>query len=216
MELKMELLEEKRAKMELLEEIDRLAEKVRTCDICGSLSKEILLGCGACRKYRYCSKECQRAHWPEHKLECRILSRERLMHIGEIIMKKSRTIDEFLKFYTKNRMDSIIDAGCEATSLAYIMQVDCNSDKCNDSQAQRLGKKLSYLGEIAIKERRKMMKRDKKYARRRQKHLDLGFKKVCLEILYRPGTGEAFKTTLLVLSRSLPSDIVRYIVEEYI
>ena len=31
--------------------------------------------CGACGKVRYCSKECQRAHWKEHKSNCKPSSR---------------------------------------------------------------------------------------------------------------------------------------------
>ena len=26
--------------------------------------------CGACQKKRYCSKECQRNDWPDHKNDC--------------------------------------------------------------------------------------------------------------------------------------------------
>ena len=30
-----------------------------------------LLCCAACHSISYCSRECQRKHWPLHKLECR-------------------------------------------------------------------------------------------------------------------------------------------------
>ena len=30
-----------------------------------------LLKCGKCRGAHYCSKECQEAHWPTHKLQCK-------------------------------------------------------------------------------------------------------------------------------------------------
>lgn len=169
-----------------MKKIRKEAKIMRTCELCGIESEKILFGCGSCRKYRYCSKECQRAHWPEHKYECRILSRERLMHLGKIIMKKKRSIDEFLNFYTKNRLESIVDAGCGANSLAHIIRIDCKADQCNDSQAKQLGEKLSYLYGIAMKEEKKMKRRNKNYEIRKQEHMKLGFEQVCLQILYRP------------------------------
>ena len=172
-------IEELKKKAELAKE----AKKMRTCDLCGIESDKILFGCASCRKYRYCSKECQRTHWPDHKYECRILSRERLMHLGEIIMNKSRSIDEFLKFYTKKRLESIIDAGCEALSLVHIIRIDCKADQCNYSQTKQLDKKVQYLYEIARKEEKKKKKRNKKYDIRKQEHMKLGFENVCLEIL---------------------------------
>ena len=30
--------------------------------------------CGACKSVRYCGKECQTAHWKDHKAECRVAS----------------------------------------------------------------------------------------------------------------------------------------------
>ncbi|KAK0227070.1 hypothetical protein EDD85DRAFT_157649 [Armillaria nabsnona] len=40
-----------------------------SCVVCNS---HIGTGCGKC-KTRYCSKECQRADWPEHKPICKVL-----------------------------------------------------------------------------------------------------------------------------------------------
>jgi hypothetical protein len=34
----------------------------------GSVS---LSECSACHQARYCCKECQKAHWPEHKVKCK-------------------------------------------------------------------------------------------------------------------------------------------------
>ena len=40
---------------------------LRVCFTCGRPSKNL---CGGCRKVRYCSAECQAAHWPAHSLVC--------------------------------------------------------------------------------------------------------------------------------------------------
>ena len=37
------------------------------------VSNAKLLLCTICRQASYCSKECQRADWPKHKVECKIL-----------------------------------------------------------------------------------------------------------------------------------------------
>ena len=41
-------------------------------NICGMRlgSFEKTRRCGACRIYRYCSAECQKKHWPQHKISC--------------------------------------------------------------------------------------------------------------------------------------------------
>ena len=41
---------------------------------CGNTSG--LRKCGGCHTVRYCSQECCRAHWPEHRAECRRLQAE--------------------------------------------------------------------------------------------------------------------------------------------
>ena len=38
--------------------------------------------CGGCRAVRYCSEACSRAHWREHKSECRRLQAERAAAAG--------------------------------------------------------------------------------------------------------------------------------------
>ena len=44
----------------------------KTCVTCMKAVPEVakLKACKACRSVYYCSKECQRAHWPLHKREC--------------------------------------------------------------------------------------------------------------------------------------------------
>ncbi len=45
-------------------------EDHRACAACGS-AREGLLRCKRCSSAFYCGSECQRRHWPEHKLQCR-------------------------------------------------------------------------------------------------------------------------------------------------
>jgi hypothetical protein len=40
------------------------------CDACGAKTTS-LKKCGACARVAYCCQDCQRAHWPEHREECR-------------------------------------------------------------------------------------------------------------------------------------------------
>jgi hypothetical protein len=42
----------------------------KQCCGCQKYALEIKL-CTACKQARYCSKECQREHWPAHKEECK-------------------------------------------------------------------------------------------------------------------------------------------------
>ena len=44
--------------------------KKKNCVICG---KEGLFKCAGCTRPRYCSTECQRAHWPIHREDCKTL-----------------------------------------------------------------------------------------------------------------------------------------------
>jgi hypothetical protein len=43
------------------------------CGHCGS-AKPRMACCGGCKRTPYCSKECQRAAWPEHKKMCKQMS----------------------------------------------------------------------------------------------------------------------------------------------
>ncbi|KAK9829395.1 hypothetical protein WJX72_005573 [[Myrmecia] bisecta] len=46
------------------------------CGGCGSLFPQ-LWKCKACKSIRYCSTQCQTAHWKEHKQECRRIQQDR-------------------------------------------------------------------------------------------------------------------------------------------
>ncbi|KAI9025463.1 hypothetical protein DFJ74DRAFT_717798 [Hyaloraphidium curvatum] len=52
---------------------DRKESGISACAYCEAYSgneRADLLRCSACRSVRYCSKECQRKHWPNHKKIC--------------------------------------------------------------------------------------------------------------------------------------------------
>ena len=42
----------------------------KRCKTCKSKNKEDLKSCSVCKIVYYCSKECQRKDWKDHKLEC--------------------------------------------------------------------------------------------------------------------------------------------------
>ncbi|TCD61254.1 hypothetical protein EIP91_008703 [Steccherinum ochraceum] len=52
---------------------DKEIEKsYRRCNRCGDQGPEVKLSwCTQCKQVYYCSKACQQAHWPEHKVYCR-------------------------------------------------------------------------------------------------------------------------------------------------
>lgn len=43
------------------------------CAVCSSGPPQKLRACTGCRHVEYCSRECQRAHWPRHKKTCRAI-----------------------------------------------------------------------------------------------------------------------------------------------
>ena len=49
----------------------------RGCAAPGCCATRGLKRCGGCGAVRYCSAECSRAHWQEHRVECRRLQAER-------------------------------------------------------------------------------------------------------------------------------------------
>ena len=42
----------------------------KRCTACWALPHGVEMFCGGCKKARYCTKDCQKAHWKEHKAKC--------------------------------------------------------------------------------------------------------------------------------------------------
>ncbi|CAJ1461209.1 unnamed protein product [Effrenium voratum] len=50
--------------------VGQALDAVQSCHQCGIISQKNLLACSSCRQVAYCSQECQRADWKQHKLSC--------------------------------------------------------------------------------------------------------------------------------------------------
>jgi hypothetical protein len=48
---------------------DAFGQKIKHCENCKQTPLN-LLSCAKCLSVRYCSKQCQTSHWPEHKPFC--------------------------------------------------------------------------------------------------------------------------------------------------
>lgn len=53
------------------------------CQQCGATDKK-LSRCAQCHIEQYCSRDCQRAAWPKHKLVCQVNSKEQNPNAGDI------------------------------------------------------------------------------------------------------------------------------------
>lgn len=59
-----------------MDPIPYVAGRSDLCYWCLKLTQPKLRRCSACHIAYYCSPECQRAHWKEHRHECRDLAQE--------------------------------------------------------------------------------------------------------------------------------------------
>lgn len=62
-----EILQARRNKWEAT----KPTRKPKVCAQCGARPEGVqMLQCGVCKTVVYCSRECQKAHWPKHKAKC--------------------------------------------------------------------------------------------------------------------------------------------------
>ena len=74
----------------------------KNCQIkCGQLSL-----CGKCKKIHYCSRECQTAHWPVHKLICK-KSIELVGPINDTKKEIRRIADPVLQNQSRTHLDKL-------------------------------------------------------------------------------------------------------------
>jgi len=46
-------------------------KEMAKCSYCGKVSDKALNKCSRCRVAEYCNATCQKAHWKDHKTECK-------------------------------------------------------------------------------------------------------------------------------------------------
>jgi len=56
--------------MSTTDQLEAFSNKCHKCDTSQNTGCIAFKVCGRCKKVQYCSKECQRDHWPSHKLKC--------------------------------------------------------------------------------------------------------------------------------------------------
>jgi TPR repeat protein len=78
------------------------------CDQYEKPGEDYLLKCGQCRRMKYCSKDCQRAHWkPDQKQECSELKKRDNENAADLIEKK-KINDEECRQMTSNLMAPLV------------------------------------------------------------------------------------------------------------
>lgn len=82
---------------------------IHTCYYCQRMSRKELLQCSRCQKVAYCGKDCQKADWKNHKMECVASSQTKLppkvlpltweqvkLYEGEAVVGKELTVRAIL------------------------------------------------------------------------------------------------------------------------
>jgi MYND finger len=49
---------------------DKVADAERTCANCEKILHGKILSCSSCQQTSYCDRDCQKNHWPLHKIRC--------------------------------------------------------------------------------------------------------------------------------------------------
>ncbi|KAJ7176013.1 hypothetical protein C8R46DRAFT_1080404 [Mycena filopes] len=67
-----------------------------SCPEFGVLNRDSLLKCGQCECITYCNRECQRAHWPQHKIFCKVWAETAKKNGGEGVRDIKKKMGDFL------------------------------------------------------------------------------------------------------------------------
>ena len=107
-----------------------------------------LMKCGACKFARYCSRDCQKKHWPEHKKQCMAIKRiaprvanDEIRMVSEILWKKEKLGDERCKSEAMCRVEELCDH-LKDMKFEDVHKIDENS-KVNHFNTHRVSDKLN-------------------------------------------------------------------------
>ena len=117
-------------------------DNISTCANCGKGEENgtKLKTCTACKLVKYCNRECQIAHRPQHKKECRERAaelhnqnRRDIMEIGCIMKSASKSNDDesLFKQPPKNEDCPICFLTIPTLSTGYTFQACCGKVVCN-------------------------------------------------------------------------------------
>jgi hypothetical protein len=90
--------------------------------------------CSRCKQTRYCSKECQKSHWKEHKLECNMLSFKNAALITDDSRERMELFKE--KFIPMMQLATYWELKQSAEDMIMIFELDALPTEC---KAPRLG-----------------------------------------------------------------------------
>jgi hypothetical protein len=74
------------------------------CPICLKSGKDVKLkNCSLCESHYYCSKECQTAHWPQHKVTCKANRQARQLIQSGLPPDQSNVLKDYKKWEGSRR-----------------------------------------------------------------------------------------------------------------
>lgn len=107
-----------------------LMDKCSNPECTNSQEGATLSECAACRSVRYCSRDCQLAHWSAHKEQCKIIKKK----LQEEEQERQRKVMEALKELSVQESTgtgegtTLAEAGAESTEDTKVAIVATNND----------------------------------------------------------------------------------------
>ena len=129
------------------ENLRREGTCVAVCDGCGkSFAHKEVMYCARCKSRTYCSKACQARVWPEHKLVCRQLARERDEERQGGVGADSATAD------ARRAQDRLFEGKTESAKkyIAKALAADPENLNARLQKATMLSMEGDYAGAIPI------------------------------------------------------------------